>query len=396
MIDGRGILYSGTRHTLRSVQGTSVMGSHNHSGGTAHASAQPVTRRQLMKGALAVAAASALPLPAASDLASRYEDLLVIDALCFGRDWSEEVYEALRAANYSGIIESLPRQDLQTAIDALVQWRERIADNSDRLLLAQRAQDFRDARATGRTAVLMNFQDSTMLEGEVANIDALYALGMRAFQLTYNVRNLVGDGCLERTNAGLSDFGVEVVERMNDVGVLIDLSHSGRQTTLDGIEFSTRPVAMTHTMCDSVRPGHPRSKTDAQIRACAEKGGVTGMIALGYFIGPDPGGDTTIEHYADHIDHAVNIAGIEHVGISTDFPPQGIAPWATYEEWYEPRTTFFKPSYQLRWPPWIPTLDSTDRYRNLLAVLDRRGWSQGDAEKLLGQNWLRLFEDTIG
>jgi membrane dipeptidase len=120
------------------------------------------------------------------------------------------------------------------------------------------------------------------------------------------------------------------------------------------------------------------------------------MIALGYFIGPDPGGETGIEHYADHIEHAVRIAGIEHVGISTDFPPQGISPWATYENWFEPRTGFFKPSYELRWPPWIPELDTTDRYRNLLAVLERRGWSSDAMERLLGLNWLRLFRDTIG
>jgi membrane dipeptidase len=129
---------------------------------------------------------------------------------------------------------------------------------------------------------------------------------------------------------------------------------------------------------------------------CAEKGGVTGMCALGYFIGPDPGGETTIEHYADHIEHAVSVAGHEHVALSTDFPPQGISPWATKEEWYEPRLEVFKPSYEVRWPPWIPELDSTDRFRNLLKVLDKRGWSEGNLELLLGQNWMRLFHETIG
>jgi membrane dipeptidase len=278
-----------------------------------------------------------------------------------------------------------------------VEWRQRVRDNDDRLILALAAADFERAKASGRTAVLMNFQDTTMLEGEVANVDALHALGMRCAQLTYNFRNLVGDGCLERTNAGLSDFGVEVVARMNDIGVLIDLSHCGRQTTLDGIEFSNKPVAMTHTMCEAIRPGsHPRAKTDAQIRACAEKGGVTGIVALGYFVGPDPGGHSTVETYADHVEHAVKVAGIDHVALSTDFPPQGIEPWATYDDWYVPRTKVFKPSYELRWPPWIPELDSTDRFRNLLAVLDRRGWSTGDMEKLLGLNWLRLFRETIG
>ena len=186
-----------------------------------------------------------------------------------------------------------------------------------------------------------------------------------------------------------------VIPVFNEGEHLHELRHR-LETTLDGIEFSEKPVAMTHTMCDSVRPNHPRSKTDEQIRLCAEKSGVTGMIAIGYFVGPDPGGETNIEAYADHIDHAVSIAGVEHVGISTDFPPQGISPWATRENWFEPRVEYFKPSYQLRWPPWIPELDTPDRYRNLVGVLEKRGWTQTNLERLLGGNWLRIFRETIG
>ncbi|MDX1555745.1 MAG: membrane dipeptidase, partial [Xanthomonadales bacterium] len=103
-----------------------------------------------------------------------------------------------------------------------------------------------------------------------------------------------------------------------------------------------------------------------------------------------------IEDYADHIEHAVRIAGHDHVALSTDFPPQGISPWATREEWYEPRLEWFKPSYEVRWPPWIPELDSPDRFRNVARILEGRGWNQEDLEKLLGLNWLRLFRDTIG
>ncbi len=352
------------------------------------------TRRQTLQLMAGAAAAVALPSVSKSADEGLYERSLVIDALCFGRDWGEDVFVALGEAGYSGIIESLDRETLQTAIDQLLLWRRRVEEHGDKLLLALSAPDFERAREDGRTAVMMNFQDSTMLEADADNVEALHALGMRSFQLTYNFRNLVGDGCLERTNAGLSDFGVEVVQRMNQVGVMVDLSHCGRQTTLDGIEFSGKPVAMTHTMCAAIRE-HPRAKTDRALRACAEKGGVTGICALGYFVGPDPGGETTIEHYADHIEHAVTVAGHEHVGLSTDFPPQGISPWATREDWYLPRLEVFKPSYEVRWPPWIPELDSTDRFRNLLKVLERRGWSAANLERLLGQNWLRLFTETI-
>jgi len=355
-----------------------------------------INRRNAMGMLAGVATLGATPALAAGHLKRLYERALIIDALCFSREWGEADLHGLKAARYSGIVESLPRKDLQTAIDALIEWRARVVEHADKLTLALSASDFDSAMEQGKTAVLLNFQNATMLEGDADNVEALHALGMRSFQLTYNYRNRLGDGCLERTNAGLSEFGVEVVQRMNKIGVMVDLSHCGRQTTLDGIEFSDKPVAITHTMCDSVRPNHPRAKTDRQIRACADKGGVIGIAALGYFIGPDPGGATTIEHYADHVEHAVSIAGHEHVGLSTDFPPQGISPWATREEWYEPRLEVFKPSYEVRWPPWIPELDTPDRFRNVIEILDRRGWSEDQLEKLLGRNWLRLFQDTIG
>lgn len=344
-------------------------------------------------GVAALAAAG--PLRAA-DSDGFYDNALVIDALSFLREWDEAELGALAKTGYAGIVESLSNRDLQTAIDALVSYRKRVAEHPDLLMIALSAGDFQRAKDSGRIAALMNFQNSTMLEGEVDNIDALYALGMRSFQLTYNSRNLVGDGCLERTNAGLSDFGVEVVARMNEIGVMVDLSHCGRQTTLDGIAFSEKPVAITHTMCESIRPNHPRAKTDAQMRACAEKGGVVGMAALGYFVGDDPGGSTTVETYADHIEHATSVVGHEHIGLSTDFSPQGISPWATRETWYEPRLKSFKPSYEVRWPPWIPELDSPDRYRTVVQLLKERGWTERQLEGLLGRNWERLFGDTIG
>ena len=128
----------------------------------------------------------------------------------------------------------------------------------------------------------------------------------------------------------------------------------------------------------------------------ANKGGIMGIICLGYMIGPDPGGETTLETYLDHIDHAVKVAGMEHVGLASDFAIQGLeAVGSTRENWYLPRLTRFKPSYQVRWPPWIPELDGTDRYRHVAMGLDRRGYKQADIEKILGGNWLRYFGEVL-
>jgi membrane dipeptidase len=243
---------------------------------------------------------------------------------------------------------------------------------------------------------LLGFQNSSMIGSEIENLEKLHGSGTRWMQLTYNQRNLLGDGCTERTNAGLSDFGLAAVERMNDLGIIIDLSHCGQQTTLDGINFSKKGVSINHSMCEALHRNHPRAKTDEQIKAMADKGGVIGIICLGYMLGPEPGVKTTLETYVDHIDHAVKVGGIDHVGLASDFAVQGLqATGATRENWYVPRLTRFKPSYKVQWPPWIPELDTTDRYRYVVRLLEKRGYSTGNIEKILGKNWLRFFRETL-
>lgn len=330
------------------------------------------------------------------DIDTLYKKAIVIDGLTISRGWNEASFEALEKSGYTGFCTSLASGNLEIAMEALTDWRNRIYENPDTLIYATSADDFLRAKKENKTAILLGFQNATMIEKSIDNIDTLYNAGTRWIQLTYNHRNLLGDGCTERTNAGLSDFGIEAVERMNELGIMIDLSHSGRQTTDDGIKFSTSGACFNHSMCEALYKNHPRSKTDVQIKAMANKGGIMGIICLGYMIGPDPGGKTTLETYVDHIDHAVKIGGIDHVALASDFAIQGLeATGATRENWYVPRLTRFKSTYQVRWPPWIPELESPERYLSVAKVLDKRGYSSGDIEKILGQNWLRFFKETL-
>ena len=325
-----------------------------------------------------------------------YIKAIIIDGLVIPRGWNQDSFKALVTSGYTGFGASLASKNLETALRALGDWQKRIGNHQDKLLHAKTSADFIRAKKENKTAILFGFQNATMIEKSIDNIDTLYDAGTRWIQLTYNQRNLLGDGCTERTNAGLSDFGIEAVHRMNELGIIVDLSHSGRQTTNDGIEFSKTGACFNHSMCESLYKNHPRAKTDSQIRAMADKGGVMGIICLGYMIGPDPGGETTLKTYVDHIDHAVKVGGIDHVGVAADFAIQGLeATGATRENWYVPRLTRFKPSYQVRWPPWIPELDKPNRYLQVAKVLDKRGYSTGDIEKILGKNWLRYFDDVL-
>lgn len=333
---------------------------------------------------------------AQKDIDEIYKKAIVFDGLIIARGWNQDSFKALDSSGYTGFNASIDSGNLAEGLKNLEVWQQIIKENSTRLTLATSAEDFVKAKKENKAAVMLGFQNSTMVENSIDNINKLYAAGTRWMQLTYNERNLIGDGCTERTNAGLSDFGIEVVTRMNELGMIVDLSHCGAATTNDGIKFSKSGATINHSMCEALIKNHPRAKTDQQIRAMADKGGVIGIICLGYMIGPNLGKETTLETYVDHIVHAVKVGGIDHVGLGSDFAIEGLeASGATYENWYVPRLTRFKESYKVQWPPWIPELDTTDRYRHVARALNKRGFSTVDIEKILGQNWLRYYRETL-
>ncbi len=176
------------------------------------------------------------------------------------------------------------------------------------------AADIDRAKADRKIAVITGLQNSEHFRKK-EDVKAFYQLGQRCSQLTYNTQNLLGSGGTERVDGGLSDFGVEIVNAMNEVGMLVDVSHCGDKTTLDAIDVSPKPIAITHSNCRALF-NHPRLKTDEAIRSCAAKGGVMGITGVRMFVrDKEP---TTIEHIVDHIDHVVKLVGIEHVGIGSD------------------------------------------------------------------------------
>src|SRR3989454_8662358 len=187
----------------------------------------------------------------------------------------------------------------------LARWHSHLARYRDRLRLATQAEDIRVAKVEGRLAILFNVQDASIIGRDLAVLDLLYGFGVRQVQLTYNTRNLIGDGCTERTDAGLSDFGVAVVGRLNELGMLIDLSHCGRQTTFDAAAVSAPPVTCSHTAARALRD-IPRNKRDDELRATAATGGGVGGVAGSAVLpGPPPGapGGHPGHHHLTHRPH---------------------------------------------------------------------------------------------
>ncbi|MBC7898237.1 MAG: membrane dipeptidase [Cytophagaceae bacterium] len=248
------------------------------------------------------------------------------------------------------------------------------------------ADDFARAKAAGRVGVILGVQNSQHFR-TVRDIDAFHALGQRISQLTYNSRNMIGNGSTERRDEGLSDFGVSVVEKMNTVGMAIDVSHCGDRTSLDAFEVSKAPVLITHSNARALNPGHPRCKPDEVIRACGKAGSIMGITNVRNFVkDKEP---TTIEDYVNHFEYVAKMIGIEQVGIGSDIDLFGYD--AMPPEDYKRLKAAYKGSYAFRDKIDIEGVDHPRRMYNLTEALIKRGYTDAQLTGILGGNAVRVL-----
>lgn len=287
--------------------------------------------------------------------------------------------------------------DYDTTVANIAYWNDQIARHPDRLMLVRSGSDLALAKSSNRLGLIYGFQDTTPLFEDIDRIAEFEQFGIRVIQLTYNIRNLIGDGCMEPGDAGLSRFGMKVVEKLNDQHVLIDLSHSGRRTALEAIAGSKTPVAITHTGCAALAQ-LPRNKTDAELKALAEKGGVAGIYLMPFL---RKEGQPMAADVVAHIEHAIKVCGEDHVGIGSDGT---ISPTPFNDEF---RKTFAAEVARRKAMgigaagerpdvyTFVPDLNRADRYAVIGGLLKRRGHGDERIGKVLGGNFARLFGDVF-
>jgi membrane dipeptidase len=268
-------------------------------------------------------------------------------------------------------------------------WNGFIAGQGDHLMRIDSPGDLERVNESGKIGVVIGVQNSDHFQS-LDDVNFFYGLGQRVSQLTYNARNLIGNGSTERRDDGLSDFGVAIVERMNKVGMTVDVSHCGDRTTLDAFEVSKKPVLITHSNCRALVPGHPRLKTDEAIKKMAATGGVMGITGVRMFVKADE--PTTIEHALDHFDHVVKLVGVEHVGVGSDMDLDGYDDMPPDEN--KRLRAGYKGSYGFREKIDIEGLDHPQRMFDLTEGLIRRKYSDKNVELILGGNFKRVLAQT--
>jgi membrane dipeptidase len=270
--------------------------------------------------------------------------------------------------------------------------------NPDRLALVRTAADIVKAKRERKFGVLLGTQDSAMVGPELDRLAQLKKDGVMTVQLTYNNRNLAGDGALEPANAGLSKLGRATIERIETEKLLLDLSHGGARTMAEAAAFAKRPLVISHTGARALTD-HPRNTEDSTIRAVADKGGVVGVYFMPFLtLDSHPKGGDLVAH----IEHVANVAGEDHVGIGTD---NGVMPLVLdaatkqrLDDWQRERIKqgIAAPGEAVGVYPYLADYNSLDRYRRLAGVLQGRGWSETRLEKLFGGNFLRVYRAAWG
>jgi membrane dipeptidase len=252
--------------------------------------------------------------------------------------------------------------------------------------------DIRQAKAEGRLAAYGNCQPTYGLSTDLSAIDRAHAAGLRSLMLTYNRMDHVGVGCTERVDAGLSRFGVEVVERCNKLGVIVDTSHCGRMTTLDACRFSQAPVTSNHACAQGVL-AHARGKSDEELDAIAATGGVVGVVAVPFFLAT---GRPTIAAMLDHIDYIARRVGWEHVGIGTDWPLQSPLDLLVETVGGLLPEIGFRPEDNIDVTQTLVGFSDYRDFPNITRGLVARGYSDEQVRGILGENFLRVFGQVCG
>ncbi len=285
-----------------------------------------------------------------------------------------------------------------STIEEIAWWDEAIRLRPDTLLKIRTAEDIRLAQRKGRAGIIYGFQSSEMFAGDPARASIFSDLGVRICQMTYNLRGASGDGCLVPENTGLTKFGHDLVAALNAEKLLVDLSHGGEKATMDAIAASKAPIAITHTGCAALS-SHPRNKTDAELKALAEKGGVMGVYFMPYL---SPGRQHMAADVVAHVEHAINVCGEDHVGLGLDHSVTAIENMPAYMEAHRKNTEERRklgvaaPNESEDIILLAPDLMGPAQFERLAGLLSARGHSEARIDKVLGGNFVRLFGEVWG
>ncbi|MDG4650653.1 membrane dipeptidase, partial [Roseibacterium sp. SDUM158017] len=319
-----------------------------------------------------------------------------IDALQYA-NWSGKVFRQMREGGVDAVHVTIAyHETFRETVHNIARWNRWFERHPDLIFQGFTADDVLRARDSGRTAIFFGAQNPSCMEDDIGLVEVLHRLGLRFMQLTYNNQSLLASGCYEEDDTGLTRMGREVVAEMNRVGLVIDMSHSGERSTLEAIERSTRPVAITHANPASWHPAL-RNKSDTVLRALAETGGMLGFSVYPHHL--RGGSACTLEDFCGMVARTAELMGVGHVGIGTDLcqdQPDSVVEWMRVGRWTRSADYGEGSAAAPGFPPMPDWFADNRDFGRIAEGLSAVGFDAGEIEAIMGGNWLRFFERGFG
>lgn len=335
------------------------------------------------------------------DAAIVIDGTIPVDVYLTDDDYRYNLHDGgITAVNFT--VESIA--DFRKSVETLQRYWTYVERDEGKIVILD-TEDIERAKRDGKVGVILGFQNAQPIQFNLEFIRAFHQMGTRVMQLTYNSQNHLGGGCWERNDCGLSHFGLDAIDEMNERGIVVDLSHCGDATTLEAIEYSSKPVVISHASIRALSHVHGRGKTDEHIKALAENGGVIGVTFFPALVKHDPDThealETTAHDVLDQIDHVVDLVGVDHVGFGSDMSDKHFAEDLPTSGGYGERhdrllaehPEVFSSSDSSEYVP-PHGLERHTMLLNLTRGLVGRGYTDTEIEKILGGNFLRVFDEV--
>ena len=309
-------------------------------------------------------------------------------------NWSREIFEINRAAGLDAVhVTVVYHEDYDEFLTRVKEWNELFKNNSDLIFLGKGHEDILKAQRENKTAIFFGFQNCSPIEDDIKLVEKVHQLGCRFMQLTYNNQSLLATGCYEKKDSGITNFGREVIKEMNRVVIVIDMSHSAEQSTLDAIDISEKPIAITHAN-PSFWHEAKRNKSNVVLKKLSESGGMLGLSLYAHHLKGST--NCTLDSFCEMVAKTVEVMGSKNVGIGSDLclnQPDSVVEWMRNGTWAKAKNFGEGSQDKPGFPDQPDGFNDARGFKNIEQGLKKIGFNTEEVNNILGNNWYNFYKD---
>lgn len=324
-----------------------------------------------------------------------HNDLIVIDGLQYS-NWDRTIFEQLRQGGVTMVHATIVyHEQVRETLKRIAEWNLHFENNADLIMPVRSTADIRLAKQLGKVGIMFGAQNCSPIEDDIGMVEVLRELNMMIMQLTYNNQSLLASGCYEAVDSGVTRFGRQVIQEMNRVGMVIDMSHSAERSTLEAIEISQRPIVISHANPISFHDAK-RNKSDTVLKALGESGGLLGFSLYPFHL--KNGSDCSLDDFCDMVAHTADLIGIDHIGIGSDLcqeQPLSVLEWMRNGNWSKEKDYGEGSKSNADWPKPLEWFRDSSDFPNLTNGLLKRGFTEENVAKVMGLNWLNFLDQAL-